>query len=102
MVESCVSNMEDQLLRIAPDKRLEKEMSEYRRETTENDRVVFKKGESDDCIDSLMLCNYAIMDYLQNGQKRSKPLLSFSLGANVLNNKNYQNKKRNKYTKTRR
>ena len=36
------------------------EFSTYTREVTEAGRIVFKKGASDDYIDSFNLCNYAI------------------------------------------
>ena len=77
-------------------------MSEYTRELTENDRTIFKKGESDDFIDSFMLCNLAITKYISEGSKREMPFKSFSLGTNVLNDKNYiKKRKRNKYSKVR-
>ena len=103
MVEGLVSSMENQFLTFLPDKLLQKEMSQYSRETTENGRIVYMKGESDDCIDSAMLCNVAINTYLENGPKRTKPLKSYSLGQNVLSNKLYKDKRsRDRYTKKRR
>ena len=102
MVEGLVSSMENQFLTFMPDRLLEKEMAEYSRETTENDRVIYTKGESDDCLDSAMLCNVAINHYIQNGQHRTKPFKSFSLGQNVIGNKSYQQKRRrDRYTKKR-
>lgn len=102
MVEGLVSSMENQFLTFLPDKLLQKEMAQYSRETTENDRVIYTKGESDDCLDSAMLCNVAINNYIQNGQKRTMPFKSFSLGQNVLGNKDYKNKRsRTRYTKKR-
>lgn len=102
LVENTVSNMESQFVTMYPEKKLTKEMGEYTREVTENDRTVFKKGESDDFVDSFMLCNLAITSYIQNGAKRINPFKSYSLGTNVLSDKNYKNKrKRNKYTKRR-
>lgn len=102
MVEGLVSSMENQFLTFTPDKLLEKEMAQYSRETTENDRVIYTKGESDDCLDSAMLCNVAINDYIQNGQKRTSPLKLYSLGQNVIGNNAYNNpKSRNRYTKKR-
>ena len=102
MVEGLVSSMENQFITFAPDKLLQKEMAQYSRETTENDRVIYTKGESDDCLDSAMLCNVAINDYIQNGQRRRNPLKMFSLGQNALGNKSYDNtKSRNRYTKKR-
>ena len=102
MVEGLVSSMESQFLTFLPDKLLEKEMSQYSRETTENNRVVYVKGESDDCIDSAMLCNAAINNYLENGVTRSNPLLFKSLGQNVLKNHSFEEKSRNRFTKKRR
>lgn len=101
MVEGLVSSMENQFVTFLPDRLLQKEMSEYSRETTENDRVIYTKGESDDCIDSAMLCNVAINHYIQNGARRTKPLKSYSLGQNVLSNKNYREKRRDRFTKRR-
>ena len=102
LVENTVSNMEGQMVTMYPEKKLIKEMSEYTRELTENGRTIFKKGESDDYVDSFMLCNLAITNFMQNGAKRSTPLKSFSLGTNILGDKNYQKKrKRNKYIKRR-
>ena len=103
LVEGTVSNMEDQFLTILEDRKLEKEMQEYIRETTENDRVIFTKGESDDCLDSLMLCNEAIMWYIQNGPQRLKPFKMMSLGEKALKNKLYDEKRsRDRYLKKRR
>lgn len=102
LVEGTVSNLEDQFLTFLHDKKLEKEMHEYQRTTTENDRVIFEKGESDDCLDSFMLCNEAIMWYVQNGPKRTKPLMMKTLGQNVLKNNLYNEKRsRDRYTKKR-
>lgn len=103
LVEGLVSNMESQFLTFLPDKLLQKEMSQYSRETTENDRVIYTKGESDDCLDSAMLCNLAINTYLENGTKRIKPYRMMSLGENALKNDLYsEEKSRNRFTKTRR
>lgn len=102
LVENTVNNMENQYVKMYPHKKLIKEMSEYTREVTENDRTVFKKGESDDFVDSFMLCNLAITKYILEGGKREMPFKSYSLGTNVLNDKNYiKKRKRNKYTKIR-
>ena len=103
MVEGLVSSMESQFITFLPDKLLEKEMSQYSRETTENDRVIYTKGESDDCVDSAMLCNVAINNYLENGVQRTNPLMMKSLGQNVLkNNINNRERSRGRYTKKRR
>ena len=103
MVEGLVSSMESQFVTFAPDKLLQKEMSQYSRETTENDRVIYEKGESDDCLDSAMLCNVAISSYLENGPKRTKPLRFISVGDKKLKKKNNTNKdSRGRFTKQRR
>lgn len=99
LVEGTVSNMEDQFLTILEDRKLKKEMQEYTRETTENDRVIFTKGESDDCLDSLMLCNEAIMWYENNGPKRMRPFRMMSLGTNTI--KNNPDRSRGRFTKKR-
>lgn len=101
LVEGTVSNMEDQFLTFLPDRKLEKEMQEYQRETTENDRVIFTKGESDDCLDSLMLCNEAIMWSVNNNVRRMSPFRMMTLGENTLKNENHENK-RDRFTKKRR
>lgn len=101
LVENTVNNMENQYVKIFPHKKLLKEMSEYTREVTENDRTVFKKGESDDFIDSLMLCNLAVTRYVQDGGTRTRAFQISSLGTNILGDKGYTKKRRNKYTKTR-
>lgn len=101
LVENTVNNMENQYVKIYPHKKLLKEMSEYTREVTENDRTVFKKGESDDFVDSFMLCNLAISKYIQEGTFRTKAFKIESLGQNIFQNKDYVKKRRNKYTKTR-
>ena len=102
MVEGLVSSMESQFLTFLPDKLLEKEMSQYSRETTENDRVIYTKGESDDCIDSAMLCNVAINNYLENGPKRVSPFKMKSLGQKALKSNLNSDRSRGRYTKKRR
>lgn len=101
LVENTVNNMENQYVKIYPHKKLLKEMSEYTREVTENDRTVFKKGESDDFIDSFMLCNLAVSKYIQDGGNRTNAFKIASLGTNILGDKTYSKKRRNKYTKKR-
>lgn len=102
LVENTVNNMENQYVKIFPHPKLLKEMSEYTREVTENDRTIFKKGESDDFVDSFMLCNLAITKYISEGGSRTRAFKSYSLGTNVLGDKNYSKKRRrNKYTKKR-
>ena len=77
-------------------KKLEKEMSEYIRETTDNDRVIYQKGESDDFVDSFNLCNLGITKYLENGPKVDTPFYIGNLGMNVLNNSTYKKRTYNK------
>ena len=101
LVEVTVSNMEDQFLTFLPDRKLEKEMGEYQRETTENDRVIFTKGESDDCLDSLMLCNEAIMWTVNNNIQRTSAFKMMTLGENTLKSGNHE-KRRDRFTKKRR
>lgn len=98
LVENSINLMESRYLTYYPHKQLEKEMDEYVRETTENDRIIYKKGESDDFIDSFNLCNLAISDYNQNGAKRTSPLRSYSLGTNVFGDKNYRKKSRDRWS----
>jgi hypothetical protein len=71
-------------------------MSEYIRETTDNDRTVYKKGESDDFIDSFTLCNMAITKYLEDGPKRITPYYIGGLGMNIFNDSTYKPKNYNK------
>ena len=98
LVENSINLMESRYLTYYPHKQLEKEMDDYVRETTENDRIIYKKGESDDFIDSFNLCNLAISDYNQNGAKRTSPLRSYSLGTNVFGDKNYRKKSRDRWS----
>lgn len=98
LVENSINLMESRYLTYYPHKQLEKEMDEYVRETTENDRIIYKKGESDDFIDSFNLCNLAISDYNQNGAKRTSPFRSYSLGTNVFGDKNYRKKSRDRWS----
>lgn len=100
LVENTVYNMENKYVTMWCHPRLKKEMSEYTRETTENDRVIFTKGESDDYVDSFMLTNLSITNYTQNGAARTTPFLSYSLGGNMLKG-NSDNRKRGRFTKKR-
>ena len=94
LVENTVYNMENKYVTMWCHPKLKKEMSEYTRETTENDRVIFTKGESDDFVDSYMLTNLAITNYTQNGAVRTTPFLSYSLGGNMLRKNNTQQRGR--------
>ena len=98
LVENSINLMESRMLTYYPHQKLEKEMDEYVRETTENDRVIYQKGESDDFIDSFNLCNLAISDYTKNGGVRTTPFRSYPLGTNVLGSKDYREKNRNRWS----
>lgn len=98
LVENSINLMESRMLTYYPHQKLEKEMDEYVRETTENDRVIYQKGESDDFIDSFNLCNLAISDYTKNGGVRTTPFRSYSLGTNVLGSKDYREKNRSRWS----
>lgn len=100
LVENTVYNMENKFVTMWAPKKLKKEMGEYTRETTENDRVIFTKGESDDYIDSFMLTNLSITNYMQSGIRRTSPFVLYSLGGNSLKSKP-NNDKRGKYIKKR-
>lgn len=100
LVENTVYNLENKFVTMWDHPRLKKEMSEYTRETTENDRVIFTKGESDDYIDSFMLTNLSITNYMQNGVLRTSPFVSYSLGGSLLKNNN-STKRRGRYIKKR-
>lgn len=100
LVENTVYNMENKYVTMWGPKRLLKEMSEYTRETTENDRIVFTKGESDDYVDSFMLTNLAITNYTQNGAKRTEAYPVYSLGGNMMQQNNKRSQ-RGRFTKKR-
>lgn len=94
--ENAINNLESRYVVYYPHETLEKEMTEYIRETTENDRIIYKKGASDDFIDSFTLMNMAITKYIQNGERREKPFFIGSMNDNILNNKEYRQNIRNK------
>lgn len=96
LVENTINNLESRYVTYYPHKKLDKEMSEYIREKTDNDRTIYKKGESDDFVDSFNLCNLGITTYMENGPKQSEPFYIGGLGMNVLNSNSYKNKKYNK------
>jgi len=96
LVENTINNLESRFVTYYPHKKLNKEMSEYIRETTDNDRTVYKKGESDDFIDSFTLCNMAITKYLEDGPKRITPYYIGGLGMNIFNDSTYKPKNYNK------
>lgn len=105
LVENSINLMESRMTTYYPHEILEKEMDEYVREVTENNRIIYEKGESDDFIDSFNLCNLSISDYIQNGGTKTTPFRSYSLGTNIYGNKDYRSKNRtrwNNYTEKRR
>lgn len=86
LVESTISNMESGLLRFYPHPKLVKELQQYRREITSNDRIIFKKGEADDRVDSFTMMNMAITDATQSGLvSRTNTIHVSSLGDKILN-----------------
>lgn len=96
LVENTVHNLESRYVTYYRQETLEKEMEEYSREKTENDRTKYVKGESDDYIDSFNLCNMAITKYIQEGPKREKPFFVGSMNDTLLNNTTYRNNIRNR------
>lgn len=98
LVENTINNLESRFVTYYPHKKLEKEMSEYIREKTDNDRTIYTKGESDDFVDSFNLCNLGITKYLEEGPKRTTPFFIDGLGMNVLKDTTYRN---HMYKKTR-
>ena len=90
LVENTINNLESRYVTYYPHEILEKEMGEYSREKTENDKIKYVKGESDDFIDSFNLCNMAITRYIQEGPKRQKPFFVDSMNDSLLNNKQYR------------
>lgn len=90
LVENTINNLESRYVTYYPHEILEKEMGEYSREKTENDKIKYVKGESDDFIDSFNLCNMAITRYIQEGPKRQKPFFVGSMNDSLLNNKQYR------------
>lgn len=98
LVENSINLMESRMLTYYEHPKLGEEMDDYTRETTENDRVVYQKGTSDDFIDSFNLCALSISDYIHNGGVRTMPLRSYSLGTNVFGNKDYRKKSRDRWS----
>ena len=93
LVENTINNLESRYVSYYPHKKLDKEMQEYIRETTDNDRIIYKKGESDDFIDSFNLCNLAITKFNEDGPKRDNPFFIGGLGTNILHDADYRNKR---------
>lgn len=96
LVENAINNLESRYVTYYPHEILKKEMDEYSREKTENDRTKYVKGESDDFVDSFNLCNMAITKYIQDGPKRQIPFFVGSMNDSLLNNKQYRQAVRNK------
>lgn len=99
LVENSINLMESRTVTYYKHPKLEEEMNDYVRETTENDRVIYQKGASDDFIDSFNLCNLAISDFIKNGAYRTLPLRSYSLGTNIFGDKNYRKKSRDRWSR---
>lgn len=97
LVENTINNLEGRYVTYYPHETLKKEMDEYSREKTENDRTKYIKGESDDFVDSFNLCNMAITKYIQEGPKVTKPFFVGSMNDNLLNNSSYRSQYRMKH-----
>ena len=93
LVENTINNLESRYVSYYPHKKLDKEMQEYIRENKDNDRIIYKKGESDDFVDSFNLCNLAITKYIEDGPKRDAPFFIGGLGTNILHDADYRNKR---------
>lgn len=98
LVETTINNLESRYVTYYPHEILTKEMAEYSREMTENNRTKYIKGESDDFIDSFNLCNMAITKYIQDGPKRQKPFFVDSMNESLLSNKQYREAVRNNWS----
>lgn len=79
LVESAVARLEDRKVRFIKDKRLEKEMKEYKRDMSK-ENITYKKGESDDYVDSLILT----IEASRTVAPPREPFV-FSLGQNIMN-----------------
>ena len=89
LVEATISNMENGTLRFYPDPKLMKELTQYRREITANDRIVFKKGEADDRVDSLTMMNMAILEATKNGLTNVNDVIHVSSLGDKMSNRTY-------------
>ena len=96
LVENTINNLESGYTSFYQDPTLVDEMHEYTRELTENGRVIFQKGASDDYIDSLNLCNYAITDLVNNGGIYKNDFKSYSLQGKMFG-KEYKKKAKQRY-----
>ncbi len=92
LVENTINNLEGRYVTYYPHEILSKEMDEYSREKTENDRTKYIKGESDDFIDSFNLCNMAITKYIQEGPRVTRPFFVGGMETNILNNSSYRSR----------
>ena len=98
LVENTINNLESGYVTFYQDDTLIAEMHDYTRELTDNGRVVFEKGASDDYIDSFNLCNYAITDFVNNGKSLRNSFKSYNLQQKAFG-KEYKKKARQKYGK---
>jgi len=98
LVENSINLMESRMVSYYEHPKLGEEMDDYTRETTENERIIYQKGASDDFIDSFNLCNLSISDYIKNGGVKTTPFRSYSLGTNVFGNKQYRQKSRKRWS----
>lgn len=80
LVESAVNRLEDRKVKFISDKKFKKEMTEYKRDISKEDKVVYKKGESDDHVDAFILT-------VEAGRTVKPPRDPFviNLGQNIMN-----------------
>ena len=74
LAETAVELLESQRLVYYPHPILNKEMIDYTRDLNDQDKVIYKKGESDDFVDALNLVAVAISMY-ENGTSKYGPAL---------------------------
>jgi hypothetical protein len=100
MVENAVALMETQKYTYYRHPILHKEMKAYSRDLSPQDRIIYKKGESDDFVDALNLTALAIHMYENNASKYGPLLKSMNynnfivprnLGTNALGGRNINN-----------
>lgn len=96
LVENTINNLESRMVTYYPHEILDKEMDEYSREKTENDKIKYVKGESDDFVDSFNLCNMAITKFKIEGPKRQTPYMIQNMNNSLLSNKSYRQAVRNR------
>lgn len=88
LVESFVRNLEEDNVRFYSHTKLIKEMQQYTRDLTENENIIYVKGESDDFVDSALLCNAAAshavkQGYIHSVKKKRATFVVSSLGMNT-------------------